>query len=645
MSLRVLVGSVCAMLVIVAFFSGASVGSPSAYGWNAATAIDICEDGEAWWPAIASDKDGNAIVVWQQDNGTYSTIWSNRFVFGTGWTGSVRISDNTLENAWDPQIDLDDEGNAIVVWAQGDLVPEVIFANRYVRGIGWVGPETISSEASGPALRPDVVCDSHGNAFSAWIQMGQIFASRYTLGQGWGTPVIVGPDYYYNAQAPSIDSNDEGSAIVTWADNTSETYNIWSNRYTSASGWGTQVIIQADDSEWAMNPDVAIDQMGNAIVVWGQFDGSQPSGHLAHAWANRYDADVGWGTARLLETDTTHFAGDPRVGMDGSGNAVVVWSQTAENDVSVWTARYSVSSGWGVAEWVPEADGVEPDLAVNDIGQAIIVWRFGGIYSNVYSPDSGWSGKETVSPTLNGTQGPVVSIDCDGDAVAAWMEIDGSFHSVYANQYVSPLLAIVVDSPEDGQTTDQPVVLVSGTTRPYATLSVNGISVVVESDGSFSCTIALVEGLNTIAAVATDSTGNSATVSVNVTYMNPVTDLREELNNTIDELVSLWDELNSTQEELAATEDELDATQEELDDLGNELSVTREDLNAAEEELRSTSDDLDGVKSQNLLLMAVLAAFATLAVVMSVMFFILRKKIVEMSSNPTEGEESPPPQS
>jgi len=54
-----------------------------------------------------------------------------------------------------------------------------------------------------------------------------------------------------------------------------------------------------------------------------------------------------------------------------------------------------------------------------------------------------------------------------------------------------------------------------------------------------------------------------------------------------------------------------------------------DDVNANEEELRSAIDDLNDARSQNLVLIPVLAVSAISAVVMSVMFFSLRKKIAD----------------
>jgi len=229
-----------------------------------------------------------------------------------------------------------------------------------------------------------------------------------------------------------------------------------------------------------------------------------------------------------------------------------------------------------------------------------------------------------------------------------WYQWDGARYNIWSNRYIAPDTtppSLSLDSPSDGLTTETPVVTASGTTEPGAALSINGISVTVESDGSFSCTIALVEGINTVAATATDASDNSATVSVSVTYINPVHELEEELNDALDELIAVQDDLNTTQDGLDAVEDELDATKSQLNTTQDDLDAVEGELDVTEEELGSTSDDLSDVRSQSLVLMAALAVLAILAVVTSIMFFSLRKKIADMSGKPVEEEELPPPQS
>lgn len=76
-------------------------------------------------------------------------------------------------------------------------------------------------------------------------------------------------------------------------------------------------------------------------------------------------------------------------------------------------------------------------------------------------------------------------------------------------------------SPTDGLITNQSTVTVAGTTNDVTsspvTLTVNGETVTVNADGSFSTTVSLTEGENIITVVATDAAGKSSTVTRTVT--------------------------------------------------------------------------------------------------------------------------------
>lgn len=80
---------------------------------------------------------------------------------------------------------------------------------------------------------------------------------------------------------------------------------------------------------------------------------------------------------------------------------------------------------------------------------------------------------------------------------------------------VAPILTI--DSPSDGSVTNIASCVVSGKTNDATsspvTVTVNGTAVTVNSDGTFSKTITLNEGNNTITVVATDAAGKATTVT------------------------------------------------------------------------------------------------------------------------------------
>lgn len=81
--------------------------------------------------------------------------------------------------------------------------------------------------------------------------------------------------------------------------------------------------------------------------------------------------------------------------------------------------------------------------------------------------------------------------------------------------------ALTITSPNDNIKVNQATCVVSGTTNDATSspvsVTINGTSVTVGADGSFSKSITLNEGANTITIVATDSAGKSTTVTRTVT--------------------------------------------------------------------------------------------------------------------------------
>jgi len=443
---------------------------------------------------------------------------------------------------------------------------------------GWDTAAPIEDD-TGSAFQPDIAMDINGNAIAVWTQwdgsLNSIWANRYEIGIGWGIPELIENNNSGDAMSPQVTMNSDGSAIVVF-----EQYEGWirsdicANRYEVGTGWGTAEPIETNTSVSAYAPRVAMDSNGNAIAVWQQWDGIREN-----ISANRYEVGTGWGNATYIATNNLFGAYNAQVAMDGNGNAIAVWQQSDGIRNNIWANRYEIGTGWGTSELIqsnPSEWADSPRVAMDSIGNAFTVW-----------PQ--WFG---------------------------WVRSD-----IWANHYnVPPFLSIV--SPTSGETTEIPVITVSGKTEPGVELIVNGIFVAVESDGTFSFELALKEGSNAINAEATDYAGLSTSDSVTVTFNNPVP--------------GLDDELSDTQDELNVTRNELNATQSELNDALNELDATRNELDV-------TSNDVDNLQSQSLILMVILAVFAILAAVMAVMYMNLRKKIGELSPRRTEQEPPPPP--
>ena len=47
--------------------------------WGSATLIETDNAGDALYPQVALDTDGNGLAVWEQSDGTRQNIWANRY--------------------------------------------------------------------------------------------------------------------------------------------------------------------------------------------------------------------------------------------------------------------------------------------------------------------------------------------------------------------------------------------------------------------------------------------------------------------------------------------------------------------------------------------------------------------------------------
>jgi Glucodextranase, domain B len=578
-------------------------------GWGTAQLVEIDNSSDSYSPQVAVDPSGNAIAVWFKWDGARNDIWSNRYVVGMGWEIAQLIEADDSGDAEGPQVAVDNLGNAVAVWHQNDGTRDNIWSNRYVVGTGWETAQLVETNDSGGARDPQVAVDGLGNFVAVWFQYdgsrADIWSNRYVVGAGWEVAQLAETNVSQGAYCPDVAVASSGDAVAVWHQYDGTQHNIWANRYVVGTGWGTAELIENDLGE-AVFPEVALDNSGNAVVVWEQWDGTRNN-----IWSNRYVVGTGWGTARLIENESAG-ASSPDVAVDGSGNAVAIWVERDGQYQNTSSNRYVVGADWGTAQLIGSTNSSSyshPQVVADGSGNMLALWNQNdgtrdSIWSNRYVVGTGWGTMQLVeTDNAGGAHSPQVAVDGSGNAIAVWTQYYGHYETVRSSRYVRPDTAppaLALSSPSDGMATESPVITVSGTTEPGAVVIIGGVRAAVAPDGSFACEIALVEGANMIVTTATDSAGNSATVSRNVVYNNP------------------------------------------LSDLGDELNAIRDDLNTTREDLSSTSNDLEAMKSQNLMLMAVLAIFAVLAVVMSIMYFSLRKKIAGMSGKHVEKEPRPP---
>ena len=229
-----------------------------------------------------------------------------------------------------------------------------------------------------------------------------------TLASLWHDAPLLSQDNEWGAfdHHEAVDSR--GHALAVWEQFDGERYNIWANRKAPGKGWGVAQLIETDNAGSAYNPRVALDGQGNAAAVWQQFDGSN-----SRIAANRYLVGTGWSKAQWIDAPGTVEAHAPQLSFDGQGNAVAVWQHKKGQRTRIAANRMVAGTGWGQAAPMENGKGYAsaPHIAMDAQGQLLALWQLQGskdttIHTKRYLTGVGWGSDQLVKTTRTGTSYP-----------------------------------------------------------------------------------------------------------------------------------------------------------------------------------------------------------------------------------------------
>jgi hypothetical protein len=340
-------------------------------------------------PRIAGDGNGNFIAVWRQAHPTGSGdrygLYASRND-GHSWSAPVMVyadfaRDDVTANP-DFQLVVDPNGNAVVAWSVYDWSwnHTSVRAIRYVVGTGWTGYVNLSTESVQQAFSPNVAVDATGNAIVVWTQnvgtsssLAGVFAANLTAGTSWGAAALIGTSYgNWDGVSPQVAFDASGNALVVWTDYPKP--GIRSNRYVPGTGWtGEASVADPGTPSYDEGVRLAFDKNGNAIAVWNQSGGV--------LYGNRYVAGTGWGTTAILESNGGDYA--EQIAIDPKGNALALWANYACNSRNIQATRYVLGVGWDATRRCYEGafsvntsldNAGSPQLVIDGTGKAIALW-------------------------------------------------------------------------------------------------------------------------------------------------------------------------------------------------------------------------------------------------------------------------------
>ncbi len=338
------------------------------------------------WPSFAMADDA-ALAVWAEANGPPIEAY-------VGSPGEGPVRQRLDDGGFNPDVAAGRDGFGVAAWSTPGY--RLGLALRQP-GQPFGDPGLVPSGAapSHPTF-PKVGVNATGRAaISAAEARGNrqwIAVSLRSPGGEFGPLRQVSPDFasqpaYERATAVTSD----GRVVIAWTQYTSRPF--WSDLRVvtvAADGTASPVQVLSDPEKSAVQPEIAVDGRGRAVVLWQERRRPQPNAD------GTYSTGVN-GTLKAASLDRSPALSEPfvvpgaeartdygRVGMTAEGEVTFAFTRS-ESDIRIgvphvvtgplggpYTRPYPVAGYYG-------ADEIE--LAVGPDGQALVSWRLFGFPS------------------------------------------------------------------------------------------------------------------------------------------------------------------------------------------------------------------------------------------------------------------------
>ena len=142
------------------------------YGGSATTPITLSQSGEdAYVPVVhAATSTGDVVVVWIRSDGSNLRAQAIQLPFGGSWSSVTDLSTVGV-NVANIQLSVTPSGQAIAVWDENDGTNSTVHAATLASASSSWGSNTTISSSGAYAYFPVVDTDNAGDATAAWLQL------------------------------------------------------------------------------------------------------------------------------------------------------------------------------------------------------------------------------------------------------------------------------------------------------------------------------------------------------------------------------------------------------------------------------------------------------------------------------------------
>jgi hypothetical protein len=490
-------------------------------------------------------------------------------------------------------IDVNDQGEALAVSVVRDTLVSTEYSmavQYYLPSSGWV----TLCDAGGAMFEIDwvnVAADGRGNFFVTngyhrTPTQNDLFVRIFNYSGGWHSHCELQYAPGFTIADVNLVVSPNGNAMVVWEKQETSTskIQILSRAYSPATGWSAEMVVRASSMVSPFYLTAGIGKDGSAAVAWGEFGGA------AGIKCSRYTPGYEWTTIETLAS------GNPNgiAGVKFTGTSLLVVYLVSGFPAQIWGRTFSGSTWQPAVQIATVPEPMNPNLAVNNVGQALLVWGNdswnSGVYYATYSAGA-WSGPAlafglTRDSSYLGRNG--IHLADNGHALLAYEQAyafgdsdgvvsrpftpsvgfgditrvtgnsvysDPSSYGISGNGFMVmywrmmvaekmvemaavytpahlPGPSLTVSTPANGTTVTSATLLVTGHTDPGSKVFVSGKEAVVDSAGGFAITVTLTVGSNELTIWSTGPLGNTTATTRAVTYTSPtMVQMQNDINN------------------------------------------------------------------------------------------------------------------
>lgn len=382
---------------------------------------------------------GNAVAVWAENNAGVSTVKGAQLPFGLTWGAPKILSPASSTVRRVPYIAINDLDYAVAVWRHVDATSSIhcIQSAQLQFGGDWsLSSATVVSSHLNYEF-PKVGVDAAGNAVAVWQNFSTSAniesATLAYLEETW-IPATLPGNSYGIALSLDLAVHPSGYAVATWT-NFDSLFGYDRVRVSIFNDGAWSLPVSISSGAQAQNPSVAIDSAKGSIVVWSQAVGSNlrikscTSPFPGASWSSPIDISKVEG-----------FAIEPDVAFDEAGNAYAVWTRSglvefatlpvgtnlwsspvcivsAPNSQKVHIAVDSTGPGFAVMDWrnntgtviqatqfppLPTVTNVSPNKGSTSGGNRVVIT--GTNFTDVVSVEFGFGSFATILSVISPTQ-------------------------------------------------------------------------------------------------------------------------------------------------------------------------------------------------------------------------------------------------